>query len=304
MSRSRMLVTLFLATALLAPAARADGGPTPGVSVDGNGIADEATGLRYAAVPRRGITIVTARDRSKRVVRTRTIGGAWGIPFVTFDGTKGGLSPDGKTLVLARLPAPAAGLAVESSMLVLDTGSLRPRRRITLTGDFAFDALSPDGRTLFLIQHSSATDLQRYRVRAYDLARGRLRRDAIVDRAEPNMAGSPLKRLAAEGGAWVYTLYVHGDEPFVHALDTVHAAARCLDLPWRGNQDRLWTSRLSLRHGGNRLAVIGRHGGRLATLDLGRPDGGGSPMGWAAAGAGAMVLAATAAVLWRRRRLS
>ena len=38
------------------------------------------------------------------------------------------------------------------------------------------------------------------------------------------MRGYPLARTSSSGGAWVYTLY-EGDEPFVHALDTVHGRA-------------------------------------------------------------------------------
>src|SRR5581483_2244369 len=62
---------------------------------------------------------------------------------------------------------------------------LRPPAR-GLQGDFAYDALSPDGHVLYLIQHVSKTSLSRYLVRAYDLRRRELRPGAIADRTQPN----------------------------------------------------------------------------------------------------------------------
>src|SRR5436309_3054535 len=84
---------------------------------------------------------------------------------------------------------------------------------------------------------------------AHGLAHSRLMPNAIVDKTEPNMRGQPLVRLVGPGGAWVYTLYAHqGGEPFVHALDTVHASARCLDVDWDGNQNLLLSARRVLGH--------------------------------------------------------
>lgn len=221
---------------------------------------------------------------------------------MTYDGTRGGLSPDGTTLVLA--PAPkGGGLAAESRLLVLDAKTLRTRRTVVLPGDFSFDALSPDGRTLFLIQHTSAVDFQRYRVRAYDLVHGRLRPQAIIDKTEPNMSGYPVLRLTGPGAASVYTLYAHqGGEPFVHALDTVHARARCLDVEWHGNQELLWTSRLALRDEGRRLVLLSKQGHELAGLTLSQTRSGSSMAVWAAGGASLLALAASAFLLRRRRR--
>ena len=47
-----------------------------------------------------------------------------------------------------------------------------PADLITLQGDFSFDALSPDGRLLYLVQYLSPRDPTRYLVRLYDLERG------------------------------------------------------------------------------------------------------------------------------------
>ena len=52
-------------------------------------------------------------------------------------------------------------LRKESSFLVLDRQNLQLRTFAHLRGDFSFDALSPDGRYLFLVQHVSSNDTSR-----------------------------------------------------------------------------------------------------------------------------------------------
>lgn len=295
------LVTLALALLLaaLAPAARADGGPSPGISFDPRGITN-SHGFTYATIEAGNLSYLVVRHRG-RMVAKRVFDGLYGVPYVTFASTKAGLSRDGRLLVVARAPEGGHVLSASSRLLVLDTATLRTRQTIDLPGDFSFDALSPDARTLFLIQHTSARDYERYRVRAYDLAHRRLLPNAIVDRTEPNMRGVPMYRLVGPGGAWVYTFYLHqGGEPFVHALDTVNRRARCLDVEWHGNPNVLWSARLKLE--GTNLHVVGKHGGTIATLQL-RPAHSGFATGWAAGFSGA-ALAATVAGLWYRRRHS
>jgi hypothetical protein len=295
------LITLagaLLCAGTLAPAGRADGGPSPGVTFDARGISNGASSLTYVTEAAGNLSTLVVRNQSERVFKKRTFQGLYGIPLVTYGGARGGLSRDGRTLVVAKA-SQGSGLATTSRFLVLDTSTLRTRRAIDLQGDFSFDALSPDARTLYLIQHSAATDFERYRVRAYDLTRGRLLPDAIVDRTEPNMRGIPVGRLVGPGAGWVYTLYSHqADEPFVHALDTVHGQARCLDIEWHGNQDVLWSAHLKLSDG--RLAVLTKQGKPIAKLDLQTAKESGFAVGWIGAIAAA-VLAGTALVVWSRR---
>jgi hypothetical protein len=293
----RGLTLAVLAAAVLSPSARADGGPSPGISLGGNGLTD-SHGLTYVTEPARTHSYLVVRNPTGRAVRTRTFDAVYGLPRVTFgNNTVGGLSRDDRTLVVAQ-PELGGGLATESRLLVLDTKTLRTRRTIDLTGDFSFDALSPDARTLFLIEHNSARNYERYRVRAYDLVHGRLLPDAIVDRTEPNMSGSPSARLVAPGGTWIYTLYTHWrGEPFVHALDTVHATARCLDIDWHGDQNLLWSARLRL--GDGKLSVLTKAGNRIAELQLEPQKSSSFGLGLPT-GISALVLAVAALVLWRR----
>jgi hypothetical protein len=300
MRKSRFIFAAVVAAAVLAPAAHADGQASPGVYQGWNGLVDQAHGVRFVALPAdRGRWTVLARIklRGGSVTRYGSILGSYGIPGVTFRGDVGGLSPDGRLLVVAATAAGGLLLRPVSHFAVVDAKTLRTRARVTLAGDLSFDALSPDGRTLYLIQHTSTRDLQRYRVRAYDLVRRRLLPDAIVDRTEPNMRGYPLARISGPGGAWVYTLY-QGDETFVHALDTVHGRAVCLDLPWHGNQNLLWSARLRLD--GSKLLVVGKDGKRIAGLELAPRRTSGLGASWWSGIAG-LAIALPALVFWRRR---
>ena len=115
---------------------------------------------------------------------------------------------------------------------MLDVKPLRVRRRITLRGDFSYDALSPDGRRMYVINYVSSSDPRKYVVRSLDMRTGRLEPGTIVDAREPDedMRGFPVTRATSTDGRWEYTLYDGGGEPFVHALDTVDRAAACIDL--------------------------------------------------------------------------
>jgi hypothetical protein len=271
MKRRLLLVVVFAVAAAgtAAVAASGDGGPSPGVAQGWDGVVAPDGSVRYVALPAKRSTAVAAvRVRGGRVVRFGSVRGSWGVPFVTWNGTTGGLSADGRALVLAQAARPGFGSA--SRFLLLDTRRLRPSATVTLRGAFSFDALSADARTLYLIEHVSAQDSSRYRVRAYDLAQGRLIRQAIVDKREGTsvMRGVPVARSSTSDGRWVYTLYASGHHPFVHALDTVGRRAVCIDLPWRGKQNVLWQTHLTLSRDDRRLVLRRRaDGSTMMTID-------------------------------------
>jgi hypothetical protein len=249
--------------AVVSGAAAGKGGPAPGVELEGRGIADADGALRYATRSLVGETLVTAFDADGRSVRATRVKGILGIPFVAFDGTLGGLAHDGRTLVLAA-PGPRAG---RSLFAVLSTPSLRLRRQIALRGTWSYDALSPDGRKLYLVEHAPVGS-PTYRVRAYDVTRGSLLREAVIDPRQGGraMTGQPVTRAHGPGGVWAYTLYQKpGGLPFVHALDTVRGKALCIELPWRGNQGRLFDVRMHVQ--GRSLVLTRLGGAELATID-------------------------------------
>ena len=199
----------------------------------------------------------TASEATQQV----TIPGKWGIPRVTFNGDTGGLSHDGRLLVLATTGF-GQPLRAKSGFVTVDARKLAVIRTINLNGDFAYDALSPNGRTLYLIEHFSNSDVLRYRVRAYDLQRGRLLPQIIVDKREPNepMSGMPSARVSTVDGRKVFTLYVGDEHPFVHLLDTVARTAFCIDLPATTDMRAIETAKLTLSNGGGKLTISGTAG--------------------------------------------
>jgi len=188
--------------------------------------------LRYVTLERARETTVAAVERTTGRLRSYTdVRGRFTIPAVAMDGTPDGLSADGRTLALIR-PRRSFPQA-RTHLALVDTRRLDVRRRLDLRGDFSFDALSPDGRTLYLIEYTSPRDYNRYRVRAFDVRAGRLLPHPIVDPREPDeaMRGLPQTRETSPDGRWAYTLYDgNGEHPFVHALDTVGRTAACIDL--------------------------------------------------------------------------
>jgi hypothetical protein len=156
--------------------------------------------------------------------------GTYTIPAVAYDSSPGGLSGDGNTLVLIE---PRRSFPRKTTrLLVLDARTLSRRSVIALHGDFSFDAVSPRGDRIALIDYVNPSDPTRYTVRALDTASGRLDPRPIVDphdRGE-KMRGNPWSRVSTADGRFAYTLYDGGGTPFVHALDTVHMTARCIDL--------------------------------------------------------------------------
>jgi hypothetical protein len=235
---------------------------------------------------------------------------------VTINGATTGLAADGSTLVLVRperaFPPPSTKLAV------LDTGRLRVNREITLRGFFTVDAISPDGRRLYLIQYPGE-DFLDYRVRALDTSTGRLDPRDVVDPRNPGeqMGGLPMTRVVSRDGRWAYTLYGGGREAFIHALDTVGRTAACIDLDMLPADSDLSGVALALSPGGARLEV--RDAGDLvATVDartfaVGEPGrepaatpapatSGGDRVPWAALLIGAAVAGGCAILLARRRR--
>jgi hypothetical protein len=154
------------------------------------------------------------------------------VPGVDFNGGTTGLSADGRTLILEALRG--GGWVHATRLLVLDTKPMRVVKTILLQGWSTVDAISPQGRWLYLLHYPSPNNLTRYEVLAYDLERNRLIARPIVDPRDRGeaMTGIALSRVMSPGGRWAYTLYFRpSGVPFVHALDTAGLRAVCVDLP-------------------------------------------------------------------------
>jgi hypothetical protein len=215
-----------------------------------------------------GVTTIAAR-RDGETRASVSLKGRWGFQVVSLAGDAAGLSANGRVLVASTPPANPGGLAGPSRFTVLGTAPLRVVGSFALPGSYTVDALSPDGRMLFLIQHVQVGgDISRYRVRAYDLRAHRLLPRVIADRRQAGwtMRGYPLARAATADGSSVFTLYrPDGNYPFVHALDTVHASAVCIGLPLAWTGDALEGATLTLS--GSRLVVSGPHVEQPVAID-------------------------------------
>jgi DNA-binding beta-propeller fold protein YncE len=168
-----------------------------------------------------------------------TIDGAWALPTIGDEPIPSGLSADGHTLVL--VPAPGDAPATTSRFAIvpfppIDGVPQLAHRFIELPGALDFDAISPDGRILYVAEHLGPNG--GYQVRAVDLPGGAMRPEPIVDKRniDETMAGWPIGQVRSPGGL-VLTLYRGIDHPFVHALNTAEAWAVCIDLPGGGTAD-------------------------------------------------------------------
>jgi hypothetical protein len=304
---TRLALLLVTAVALAPATAAADGLPVGNVDAGPTGVTTPGGADRIVTLAAGRQTVVARVSRSGGEVQaSRVLPRSLAIPAVALDGSAGGLSADGRTVVVIQ---PRMGFPRRvTRFAVLGTRHLQVRRRIRLRGDFSFDAISPDGRVVYLIHYLSRRDPTRYEVRGFDIRRGRLQAEAIVDPREPDeqMHGLPATRVMSGDGRWAYTLYDGTEHPFVHALDTAGGTARCIDLDALTGSPDLFSMRLGPASGGRALAVRLR-GEPVALIDrttfrVSAPaaarraapagDGGGAPP-WTAI----IVLTATAAAL-------
>ncbi|MGH3029718.1 MAG: hypothetical protein ACRDNE_02930 [Gaiellaceae bacterium] len=258
MTRFPILALTLVAAAVLTATARADGLPLVNVDVGATGVAAPAEDVRYVALPAGRDTLVArVAQAGGEVLESRLLPGRFTIPAVAYDGSAGGLSADGRTLVLIspRRSFPRA----ETAFAILDAERLRVREVVTLRGDFSFDAISQSGSWLYLVQYVSPRDPTRYLVRLYDLRSGRLLREPVIDPREVGdvMRGSPITRAASPDGRWAYTLYNGaGEHPFIHALDTSGRTAVCIDLHGLAGHPSLFDLRLDVSGDGGTIAVL------------------------------------------------
>jgi len=258
----RARVPTVAATAALAAAIGAGlasgAGIASGFSQDG--IASPSGAVRYETFQRGATTVVQAvRNQDSSILRTIRLNGVYGIPAVTLDGTSGGLSRDGTRLIIETAP-----YRTWTRFTVLATATMKLEESFRLRGTWAYDALSPDGTTLYLIEIQAGVH---YFVRAYDLALRRLVSRVVADKTEKGpMTGYALSRVVSTDGVWAYTLYMRpGANPFIHALNTRDRLAVCIDLAWPGTRD-MSNVRLALSSDGRQLVVHRADGKAVATV--------------------------------------
>ena len=193
-------------------------------------------------------------------LRTLVVDGRWAMPS-SYGAAPSGFSIDGSWLVLAA-PQASAGGVTKSAFAVIDTVRATIARTVVATGDLTFDAISADGRNLYVVEHLGAP--AQYRVRVAGGGGTALSVAPIVDIkvAAPQMNGIYHSSVALPGGTWNYGLYFSPTKgAFIHALNASQLYAQCiLDVPDGGPGVRPAWSMLLSPVGGHLYLVNGPAG--------------------------------------------
>ncbi|HKW60118.1 MAG TPA: hypothetical protein VJR46_10250 [Candidatus Dormibacteraeota bacterium] len=207
-----------------------------------------------------GAALVDTDPSTGVAQRSMQVGAGFHLPPATVNGVPGGLSPNGRWLVVERSDQRS------THMLVIDTAAMTVARRVDLPGDFEFDAIDNMGGSLYLIQHLNGRE---YYVRLYDLTSGSLTDNIVIDKSDgaQAMTGRRLSGVPSTGGHWLFSMYVReAESPFVHALSLDGPFAFCLDLPGAG-YEMGWA--LALNPGGSKLYAVDTATGAVAEMSTG-----------------------------------
>jgi len=228
-------------------------------------------------------TIVRALNPlTGQTIRETSVSGRYTLPEMGIAGTFGGLSPNSTWLALERKPGYAIDTTntshARSHLVVLDTAFAQPPKRVELDGTFAFDALSSNGASLYLLETvprdgtSTPTPGLGYKVRLYDLTTGVLQPGVVVDKTAiaETMSGTRQSSVVSADGQWVYSLYLNQAKgPFIHMLNLDGRFAICVFLPTTGKEDfekqLLWS--LAQAKDGRSLYAVNGALGIVAEVD-------------------------------------
>lgn len=283
-SARRLLCFLLALTTGLAATTATSAAKEIGAVGAAQGIITEEDGVSYRYVTvnprtRPALTMVERIDMSDGAIdRWWYLRGSYVIPAVSYDGSAGGLSADGRTLALTNFsrsyPQPPTKLAILDTGVYLRhprrPGQHRPQhaiRYLPLRGRFAFQAISPNGSKLYLRRYRARDRNSAYDRRsddfdlwALDTGNGGLApRPLTVSNNRRQLAGLPISGATSPDGRWAYALY-DGDvhRPFLLALDTVTGRMLRVDLPGLGRLRNPYLLKLGLDSTGRHLAVYPR----------------------------------------------
>jgi len=146
-------------------------------------------------------------------------------------------------------------------------------RTIELDGNYAPEAFSTDGETLFVVEYLPALRPTSYRVRQLDLLTGEVGGVYTVDaELQESMQGTARIQAASPDGTRLYTLYSLDDglgasRTFVHVLSLDEKWAHCVDLPSSFGNAAQQGVALSVSQDGSRVYVADAATGSLAEID-------------------------------------
>ena len=226
------------------------GGPPAWTLAEAVASADGASAYRVEGGP-----LLVRFDTARGVANGRwslPAGGAWRVVVV---------SPDGTHVVLTDGVIDSDHRPATTRLIVWSSQSPDQPRLVERPGALQPEALSPDGRTVFLLDHHSTY----YRVRILDLLTSELY-DSIGRDKSPaeDMYGHAVHAVLSADGLVLSTLYRVADltqKPFVHVLYLAGSWSYCADLP-PGD----YTSIASSLDG--RTVYVGAANGSWITIDV------------------------------------
>ena len=209
----------------------------------------------------RAIDPATGLDQASFVVD-----GRWSVP-ATYGPAPSGLSGNGKWMVLVA-PPHATGATMVNRFAVVDLGNRKLDRVVTANGDLGFDAVSDDGRNLYLVEHLVPAPHYAVRVASFN---GAGLQDGVLGQiktAEPEVMNGLYHASVAVGGDWLLSLYSNpGRGPFIHALNTTQLFAQCIlnipDVPVALRP--AWSMLLDPKH--QKLFAVNGMGGVVSEVD-------------------------------------
>src|SRR5260370_18474775 len=114
------------------------------------------------------------------VLRTLQLPSTYELPAATLGGAPGGLSQNGRYLILQ-----TAGQSTSSHMLLIDTQLLKVAKRMDLNVRVEFDAVSNTGQSVYVIEYPNAADSYDH-VRVYEVLAGQLGGDPAAGQGGAN----------------------------------------------------------------------------------------------------------------------
>jgi len=209
---------------------------------------------------------------SGRTIAQTTIPAGYSLPNIAFRGPTAGLSPNGQWLALTSQGHGTGGV-MTTNFLVGPSALTDSFKTIRVNGDFVFDALSNDGKSLYLIQ--KMIDPNHYRVRLYDVSAGLLAPQPVADKRD---ASEPMNGIRGDSAAdptgnYVYTVYIRQAGPFIHALPLGEPIAWCVDLPSKAPNDmeKQFHWALALSQDGRSVYAANAALGTIAVMTTGEP---------------------------------
>jgi len=214
----------------------------------------------------RGIDPATGADQTSFV-----LDGRWSVP-ASYGPAPSGISANGRWMVLVA-PPHATGSVMVNRFAVVDLANQRLERVVTANGDVGFDAVSDDGRNLYLVEHLVPAPHYAVRVASFN---GAGLQDGVLGQiktAEPEVMNGLYHASVAVGADWFLSLYSNpGRGPFIHALNTTQLYAQCIlnmpDVPVALRP--AWSMLLDPKH--SRLYAVNGPGGVVSEIDTSAPE--------------------------------